>query len=159
MQKFLEHFAGISEALDALGLWDGADGLFYDRLVLPDGSSAAVRVRSMVAMIPPLAVAVVNEDAIDRTLVTDKMFADYLLRHGLGGSKEMAEAGILRGPPGRRRLLVGVTDVDKVRRLSSACSPTPGGETTCCFTSTSTATTAPTSVRRTRPGGRRWWLT
>jgi len=32
-----------------------------------------VRVRSMVAMIPPLAAAVVNEEAINRTLVTDKM--------------------------------------------------------------------------------------
>jgi hypothetical protein len=117
VQKFLEHFAGISEALETLGLWDEKDGLFYDRLLLGDGSAVSVRVRSMVAMIPPLAAAVVNEEVIDRTLVTDKMFADYLRRHGLGGTKEMADAGILRGTPGCRRLLVGVTGVDKVRRL------------------------------------------
>ena len=103
VQKFLEHFAGIAEALEKLGLWDDNDGLFYDRLLLPDGSAASVRVRSMVAMIPPLAVAVVDEEAIDRTLVTDKMFAEYLRRHGLGGTDEMATAGILRGAPGRRR--------------------------------------------------------
>jgi hypothetical protein len=117
VQKFLEHFAGISEALETLGLWDEHDGLFYDRLLVGDGSAVSVRVRSMVAMIPPLAAAVVNEEAIDRTLVTDKMFADYLRRHGLGGTEEMADAGILRGVAGRRRLLVGVTSVDKVRRL------------------------------------------
>lgn len=117
VQKFLEHFAGIAEALEKLGLWDDHDGLFYDRLLLPDGSAASVRVRSMVAMIPPMAVAVVDEDAIDRTLVTDKMFAGYLRRHGLGGTDEMAAAGILRGAPGRRRLLVGVTDLDKIQRL------------------------------------------
>jgi hypothetical protein len=117
VQKFLEHFAGIAEALEKAGLWDDRDGLFYDRIVLPDGDAVPVRVRSMVAMIPPLAAAVVNEEAIARTLVTDKMFADYLRRHGLGGTKEMADAGVLRGKPGRRRLLVGVTGLDRVRRL------------------------------------------
>ncbi len=33
--KFLEHFALISEALETQGLWDEADGFFYDRLRLP----------------------------------------------------------------------------------------------------------------------------
>jgi hypothetical protein len=117
VQKFLEHFAGIAEALDAVGLWDENDGFYYDRILLPDGGAVPVRVRSMVAMIPPLAAAVVNEEAINRTLVTDKMFADYLRRHGLGGTKEMADAGILRGDPGTRRLLIGVTGLDRVRRL------------------------------------------
>ena len=35
--KFMEHFAGIRTALDEQGLWDEADGLFYDRLVTPSG--------------------------------------------------------------------------------------------------------------------------
>jgi hypothetical protein len=117
VQKFLEHFAGIAEALETMGLWDNHDGLFYDRILLADGGAVPIRVRSMVAMIAPLAAAVVNEEVIDRTLVTDKMFADYLRRHGLGGTKEMTDAGILRGQPGQRRLLVGVTGLEKVRRL------------------------------------------
>ena len=120
VQKFLEHFAGISEALEAVGLWDDEDGFFYDRLLLPNGSSVPVRVRSMVAMIPLLAAAVVNEEVIDRTFVTGKMFADYLRRHGLGGTKEMADAGILRGAPGHQRLFVGVTGLDRVARLCRA---------------------------------------
>jgi hypothetical protein len=120
VQKFLEHFAGISEALEEVGLWDDEDGFFYDRILLPDGSSVPVRVRSMVAMIPLLAAAVVNEEAIARTLVTDKMFAGYLRRHGIGGTKEMVDAGILRGQPGQRRLLVGVIGQDRVRRLCRA---------------------------------------
>ena len=33
--KFLEHYAGIAEALEGQGLWDEADGMFYDHL-LPD---------------------------------------------------------------------------------------------------------------------------
>jgi hypothetical protein len=120
VQKFLEHFAGISEALEAVGLWDEEDGFFYDRILLADGNAVPVRVRSMVAMIPLLAAAVVNEEAIDRTLVTDKMFAGYLRRHGIGGTKEMVDAGILRGQPGHRRLLVGVTGLDRVWRLCRA---------------------------------------
>jgi hypothetical protein len=120
VQKFLEHFAGISEALETSGVWDERDGMFYDRIVLTDGSVVPMRVRSMVAMIPPLAAAMVNEEAIDQTLTTDKRFADYLRRHGLGDTAEMTAAGILRGDPGHRRLLVGVIGLDRLRRL---CQP------------------------------------
>ena len=117
VQKFLEHFAAISEALETSGVWDERDGMFYDRIVLTDGRVVPVRVRSMVAMIPPLAAGVVNEEAIDQTLITDKRFADYLRRQGLGDTAEMAAAGMLRGDPGKRRLLVGVTTIDRLRRL------------------------------------------
>ncbi len=117
VQKFLEHFAGIANALGNVGVWDEQDGMFYDRIVLADGHVVPIRVRSMVAMIPLFASAVVDEEAIQRTLVTDKMFADYLRRHGIGGPEDMVAAGILRGKPGKRRLLVGVTDLDRVRRL------------------------------------------
>jgi hypothetical protein len=68
-------------------------------------------------MIPPLAAATVPEQAIDQTLIADKRFADYLRRHGLGGTEEMAAAGILRGEAGKRRLLVGVTGLDRLERL------------------------------------------
>jgi hypothetical protein len=117
VQKFLEHFAGIADALETVGAWDERDGMFYDRIELPDGEAVPVRVRSMVAMIPLLAVAVVNEQAIDESLVTDKGFAHYLRHHGLGGTDDMIAAGILRGTPGERRLLVGVASLERVRRL------------------------------------------
>ena len=35
--KFIEHFAAIRDAMENQGLWDDVDGLFYDRLVTPDG--------------------------------------------------------------------------------------------------------------------------
>jgi hypothetical protein len=115
VQKFLEHFAGIADALETVGAWDERDGMFYDRIVLPDGEAVPVRVRSMVAVIPLLAVAVVNEQAIDESLVADKGFAHYLRHHRLGGTEDMVAAGILRGPPGERRLLVGVASLKRVR--------------------------------------------
>ncbi|MDT5092811.1 MAG: hypothetical protein QOH60_2174 [Mycobacterium sp.] len=117
VQKFLEHFAVISDALDTSGIWDERDGMYYDRIILTDGKVVPVKVRSIAAMIPTFAAGVVNEEAIDQTLITDKKFADYLRRHGLDDTDEMSKAGILRGEPGRRRLLVGVTGLDRLQRL------------------------------------------
>ena len=53
-------------AIDDQGLWDDADGLFYDRLVTPDGTSVPVKVRSMVGIIPMLAAGVIDEAMLDR---------------------------------------------------------------------------------------------
>ena len=106
VQKFLEHYAAIADALDTSGVWDERDGMFYDRIVLTDGSVVPVRVRSMVAMIPSLAAGVVNEEAIDQTLITDKTFADYLRRHrtrrhrGDGGGRDTSRGARQAAAPG-----------------------------------------------------------
>jgi hypothetical protein len=114
---FLEHFAGIRAAVDGQGLWDDTDGLFYDRIRVPGGDAVPVRARSMVGIIPMLAVAVVDEELIDPAVAAGKQFAALLDRHGLGAPERLAEAGVLRGEPGRRRLLVSAVDVDRVLRL------------------------------------------
>jgi hypothetical protein len=59
--KFLEHFLSIAQALSAFGsqnvsLWDAEDGFFYDVLVDADGSYQQLTVRSMVGLLPLLAV-------------------------------------------------------------------------------------------------------
>lgn len=56
--KLLEHFVSISTAvntLDATGLWDEADGFYYDHLRSGD-RSAPLRVRSLVGLLPMIAV-------------------------------------------------------------------------------------------------------
>ena len=73
--KFFEHFLYIAEAMAALGtdgktaddqgLWSEADGFFYDALRLPDGSVKRMRVRSLVGLIPLLAVEVIGAEVID----------------------------------------------------------------------------------------------
>jgi len=60
--KFLEHFFSIAHAMHNFGsqdvsLWDEEDGFFYDVLVHPDGSYQRMRVRSLVGLLPMLAVA------------------------------------------------------------------------------------------------------
>jgi hypothetical protein len=115
--KFLEHFAAISDAIDAQGLWDGQDGLFYDRLVTPSGAAVPVRVRSMVGIIPMLAAAVIDEQMLDRALATHRRFADSIQRQGIGDMDKLREAGLLRGEPGGQRLLLSAIGIDRLERL------------------------------------------
>ena len=58
---FLERFMSIARAMDSFGsmgisLWDEEDGFFYDVLVGPDGAHEPMRVRSLVGLLPLLAV-------------------------------------------------------------------------------------------------------
>lgn len=66
--KFFEHFVHIADAMNTVGgsgLWDEADGFYYDQLRAAD-FSAPLGARSIVGVIPLFAVEVLEEDAIDR---------------------------------------------------------------------------------------------
>jgi hypothetical protein len=115
--KFLEHFGGIREAMQRQGLWDDADGLFYDRIRTPGGGIVAVKVHSMVGIIPLLATAVIDEQMFDRSVTFGKQFADFLDRDGLRDREKLIEAGVLRGEAGQQRLLLSCVGVDRVLRL------------------------------------------
>jgi hypothetical protein len=59
--KFFEHFLGIAAAINgtedrALALWDKQDEFYYDELRTPGGREVALKVRSMVGLIPLFAV-------------------------------------------------------------------------------------------------------
>src|SRR5689334_1821197 len=67
--KFFEHFLYIAAAMNGIGdvgLWDEADGFFYDRLRLPNGDSIPMKVRSMVGLIPLFAVDTMEPEVIDQ---------------------------------------------------------------------------------------------
>ena len=115
--KFLEHFAGIRDAIDSQGLWDPGDGMYYDRLLTPSGTAVSVKVRSMVGMIPLLAVGVVDESMLRLSLAVGKQFASLLGARGLADPAKLAEAGLLRGTPGDQRLLLSVAGPDRLLRL------------------------------------------
>jgi hypothetical protein len=66
--KFFEHFVAIADAMNGLGgtgLWDEQDGFYYDRLQV-DGQCFPTRTRSMVGLIPLIAVQVLEDTDIDR---------------------------------------------------------------------------------------------
>jgi hypothetical protein len=117
VHKFLEHFAGIRDAMLRQGMWDAADGLFYDRITTPSGDVVPVKVHSMVAIIPLLAAAVIDEQMLDTSVTFDKQFADFLDREGLRDREKLIETGVLRGDSRQRRLLVSCVSIEQVRRL------------------------------------------
>jgi hypothetical protein len=64
--KFFEHFTLIAEAINRRGLWDEADGFYYDRVRrVADGRVWPVRVRSMTGLIPLCAVAAGRADGLE----------------------------------------------------------------------------------------------
>ncbi|HEY2077370.1 MAG TPA: hypothetical protein VGH53_13645, partial [Streptosporangiaceae bacterium] len=117
--KFVEHFAAIKQALDDRGLWDEADGLYYDRLITSSGEQVSLKVRSIVAILPTLAMAIVDQHTIDLALVVGKRFAALLAEQKMPDFATMADSGLLHGVPGNRRLLLSLAGPDRLRRLLS----------------------------------------
>ena len=69
--KFFEHFVYISDAMNNVGgtnteLWDERDGFYYDVLHMPDKRNIPIKLRSMVGLIPLLAVETVEQKWLDR---------------------------------------------------------------------------------------------
>jgi Glycosyl hydrolase family 63 C-terminal domain len=68
--KFIEHFLWIASAMahagEDTGMWDEADGFFYDVLRLPDGSAQRLKVRSMVGLLPLCAATVFEGNVLER---------------------------------------------------------------------------------------------
>ena len=66
--KFLEHFVAIVDATNTLGgsgLWDEADGFYYDQIFL-DGKATPLKVRSLVGLIPLIAVENLRLEQIEK---------------------------------------------------------------------------------------------
>jgi hypothetical protein len=74
--KFIGHFLWIARAMNHLGpdgMWDEADGFYYDILRFPDGRATRLKVRSMVGLLPLCATTIVEpyqRDAVPNTLAT-----------------------------------------------------------------------------------------
>jgi Mannosylglycerate hydrolase MGH1-like glycoside hydrolase domain len=69
--KFWEHFLYIANAIQQdgegkIGLWDEDDGFFYDVVRLPDGDQQPIKIRSMVGLIPLLAVIAAPAPALEQ---------------------------------------------------------------------------------------------
>ena len=68
--KFFEHFVYIASAINHTcgnqGLWDEADGFYYDMLHCPDGSLVPLKVRSFVGLIPLFAVMTLKPERLRR---------------------------------------------------------------------------------------------
>ena len=67
--KFFEHFIYIANAINEFGdggLWDEADGFFYDQIHLHDGRFLPLKLRSFVGLIPLYAVETLDSDLLEK---------------------------------------------------------------------------------------------
>ena len=105
--KFFEHFVAIVDAMNSVGgtgLWDEADGFYYDRLNL-DGRSIPLRTRSMVGALPLIAVEVLEESLINN-LPGFKKRMDWFLLNRQDLSRHIAYSELADGQGGHRLLAV-----------------------------------------------------
>ena len=116
--KFFEHTMWIAGAMDRMGkaqdtMWDEEDGFFYDVLRLSDGQAFRMRVRSMVGLLPLTAVAIFEDDLMEKLPTFHQHAKNFLMRH-----PELAENLHMPGTPGLagRRMLSTVNE-DKLRRI------------------------------------------
>ncbi|MEJ2168863.1 MAG: hypothetical protein P8X90_25385 [Desulfobacterales bacterium] len=81
--KFFEHFIHIAAAINGLGteekgLWNEADGLYFDVIHLPDGHCAALKIHSLVGLIPLFAVDTIDDAILEGLPEFKRRFAWFL---------------------------------------------------------------------------------
>jgi hypothetical protein len=116
--KFFEHFLYIAGALNNLGgqgiaLWDDEDEFFYDVLQMPNEQTQPLRVRSVVGLIPLLAVETVESDLLER-LPGFRARMEWFLTH----RPELAQLVSRWSEPGQReRRLLALVHGHRMKRL------------------------------------------
>jgi hypothetical protein len=115
--KFFEHFVAIADAMNTLGgsgLWDDEDGFYYDQLQA-DGKIVWLRIRSLVGLIPLLAVEVLEDETIARLPGFRKRLRWFLQnRRDLAEQISYAEP---QGPGGHGHRLLAIPSRPRLERL------------------------------------------
>ncbi len=106
--KFFEHFTLIAAAINERGLWDEADGFYYDRVRRPaDGVAYPVRVRSMTGLIPLCAIAHADPSTVAGLTEFTGRVADFLRKrpeYGQAVVHDPSGPGMLMALVGHDRL-------------------------------------------------------
>ncbi|RYX82920.1 glucosidase [bacterium] len=120
--KFLEHFFYIAHAMNdrftvlrepGIDLWDEQDGFYYDVLQIPGQSPQFLRARSMVGLLPLLAVETLEDEVLNK-LPEFKARMDWFLEHRPDLTR--SAASISQKGQGARRLF-SVVDEGRLRRI------------------------------------------
>ncbi|MFI5316964.1 MAG: glucosidase [Myxococcota bacterium] len=113
--KFFEHFVAITDAMNTLGgtgLWNEADGFYYDQLHV-DHESRPLKLRSLVGLVPLFTAEVIDSETLDRLPDFAARFRWFVAnRPGLAKHVEMA-----RDSAGRERSLLSVASRDRLVRV------------------------------------------
>ncbi|MCU1345796.1 MAG: hypothetical protein JWL70_2062 [Acidimicrobiia bacterium] len=110
--KFLEHFAYIAAAINDQGLWDDADGFFYDVLRIGN-QSTSLKVRSMVGLLPLCAVTTLGPRTLER-LPDFARRLDWFIRNKPKFAAHLDRRHEREGVEGR---LLAMVDHDRLTRI------------------------------------------
>jgi hypothetical protein len=111
--KFFEHFVGIADAINTVGgtgLWDEEDGFYYDELHL-GATALPLRVRSMVGLMPLIAVEVLEDEVVDRLPAFKRR-----MRWFLENRKDLASQ-VTFGEGAQDRLLIAIPSRQRLERV------------------------------------------
>ena len=115
--RFYTHFIYIAAAMNrgdrGEGMWDEADGFFYDVLRFPDGRSTRLKVRSAVGLLPIFASAVFAPEVYTRLPALMDRIHRFNREHRdlLSGITPPSEPGV----DGRR--ILTIVNADRLRRI------------------------------------------
>jgi hypothetical protein len=110
--KFFEHFLRIAGAMTNCGgkghsLWDSEDGFFYDALHLPNESIVPLKVRSIVGLLPLLAVETLEQEGMEKLSTFARRVEWFISKR----SHVFANLSCIYRPgEGKRRLLAILTE-------------------------------------------------
>jgi hypothetical protein len=117
--KFFEHYVAISEAMNALhgtGLWENNDGFYYDHLYR-DGKSTALKVRSMVGLIPICSNVILHEETLNK-LPGFRRRMDWFLKNKPQMSEYMTYLERKDSEDGKDKMrLLAIPSTERLRRL------------------------------------------
>jgi hypothetical protein len=119
--KFWEHFLNIAHAMaggrlhggEGHDLWDQEDGFFYDVLHTPDDGRRRLRIRSLVGLIPLLAVQTLEPDTLERLEGFNRRL-QWFMRHRPDLTGNVA---CMRAPGDRERRLLAILNADRLRQV------------------------------------------
>lgn len=115
--KFFEHFIQISDAMNTLGgsgLWDETDGFYYDQIQF-DHHVEQLKTRSLVGLLPLIAVEVLEEDSLRALPGFYKRF-QWFLQHRQDLARHIAY-GEEDLPGGHQHRLLAIPSRSRLTRL------------------------------------------
>jgi len=116
--KFCLHFLYISQAINyekehIPSLWNEEDGFYYDLVTLGDGSAHPLKVKSLVGLIPLLAVTTIEMDDLERMQGFSKRLM-WFIEHR---PDLCAKVASLRDPGVNDRRIISIVTPERLRKI------------------------------------------
>ncbi len=113
--KFFEHFVQIVDAMNThggTGLWDEFDGFYYDQVLL-DHEVKPIKLRSLVGLLPLIAVSIVDEEQLEHLPGFRRRFEWFLKNR-----RDLARY-IVSSRTGKKQWLISTVPFQRLQRVLS----------------------------------------